>query len=53
MDTYWKLEAKPRFSGAEASVRYVALAAYSPPTDSPWSSRATISTATPPYPATS
>ncbi len=51
MDTYWKDEPSPRRFRADASVRYVALAAYSPPMLMPWSSRASSSTRAPKYPA--
>jgi hypothetical protein len=43
--TYWKLDQKPRRAAPAISLRYVALAPYSPPTLSPCSSRASTSSA--------
>ncbi len=40
VDTYWKLENSPRRPGPADSTRKVVDAANSPPTDSPWRSRA-------------
>ena len=41
--TYWKLDQKPRCVAPAISLRYVALAPYSPPTLIPCSSRASTS----------
>jgi hypothetical protein len=51
VETYWKLENRPRLPGLADSTRKVVAAANSPPTDSPWSSRATTSTTGPARPA--
>ncbi len=44
VETYWKLEKRPRLPGPADSTRKVVEAANSPPTESPWSSRAPTST---------
>ncbi len=44
VDTYWKLENNPLRPGPADSTRNVVDAANSPPTESPWISRATTRT---------